>query len=694
MKKNYFLNLFVLISFTLWAQIPAGYYNTATGTGYTLKTQLRNIIASGHVDKGYDALYNAYKTTDTDLFYENDNSVLDMYSENPTGPDPYNYQHNVRLCGTYSSENQCYNREHIFPQGFFNSIAPMVSDAHHITPTDGYVNNRRSNYPFGKVNAASWTSQNGSKVGSSATAGYSGTVFEPINEFKGDIARMLLYFAVRYENEVLSGGWDAHNSAPENTLDGTKTQFYEEWYIKLLLSWHVQDPVSAREISRNNAIYAYQGNRNPFIDNQDYALQIWGHLIDVEAPSIPTNLNFSNVSYTSLTLNWTASTDNVAVTGYNIFKDNVFLATTSNLAYNVTGLSTNTTYNFKVQAKDAAGNLSGFSTVVSPTTLTDGEAPTNPTNLTSSNVSSTGLTLNWSAATDNVGVTAYDIFKDDVYLISTANVTYNITGLTASTSYDFKVRAKDAVGNLSGFSNILNVTTTSGSGGGSGTVCGTETFTNIPAASSSYSTRNWTGDNGIVWNATDSRTDNTINGKAITVRAGILSSGLIPNGISELTVSTKLPYSDPSGSFNVKINGNVVGSIPYSTTTQTSTITGINIAGDIIISVDKSSNSHRVSIDDLTWKCYDATASVNEYANSLFNVYPNPAMDKRIMIKIDHSVSVEQIEIINVTGKTIRSVKNPEIINNTITVQDLPTGFFIVKIKSDQGIAHKKIIVN
>ena len=271
---------FVLITLGInsYAQIPPGYYNSATGNGYTLKTQLKSIISNGHIDQGYSALYDAYVLSDNDSFYENDNTVLDMYSENPSGSDSYNYNHNDRTCGNYNSENDCYNREHIFPQGFFNEQLPMRTDIHHVVPTDGYVNNRRANYPFGEVTNDTWISNNGSKVGQNTFGSYSGIVFEPIDEFKGDIARMLLYFAVRYEDEVTDNSWDNH-TITNNPLNGTNNQVYEVWYLQLLYKWHNDDPVSDREIKRNNEAYNFQGNRNPFIDYPEYVDLIWGVLL-------------------------------------------------------------------------------------------------------------------------------------------------------------------------------------------------------------------------------------------------------------------------------------------------------------------------------------------------------------------------------------------------------------------------------
>lgn len=274
MKKNYYLASFLLFATFCFAQPPAGYYNTATGTGYTLKTQLYTII-KGHTDQSYAGLYNTYLTSDVDKFYENDGSILDMYSENPKGVDPYNFSSGAtQRCGSYSKEGDCYNREHIIPQSIFNSESPMVSDAHFITPTDGTVNGLRSNYPHGVVGTASKITLNGSKLGSASNSGYAagltGTVFEPIDEFKGDIARMYLYFATRYENVITTWG---NSYAPFN---GTSNQVFTDAYKNILLTWNAQDPVSPREIARNNAIYARQKNRNPYIDNNAYVTSVWG----------------------------------------------------------------------------------------------------------------------------------------------------------------------------------------------------------------------------------------------------------------------------------------------------------------------------------------------------------------------------------------------------------------------------------
>ncbi|MFC4815787.1 MULTISPECIES: endonuclease [unclassified Flavobacterium] len=364
MKQKLQLLVF-LLSAGCFAQAPAGYYNSATGTGYTLKTQLYNII-KGHTDRGYAGLWTTYQTSDRDNQNENDNTIFDLYSENQSGADPYNFAYSTGQCGTYAVEGDCYNREHMIPQSVFNSSAPMVSDAHFIPPTDGKVNGMRSDYPHGNVASASWTSQNGSKLGTSAVSGYTGTVFEPNAAFKGDIARMYFYFATRYENTVAGYTFDMFN--------GTSNQVFTTAFRDMLLAWHAADPVSAREIARNNAIYARQGNRNPFIDNPNYVSMIWGGTPDTTAPSVPTNLAASNVTSTSLTLSWSASTDNVGVTGYDVYMNGSFKTSVTSTTSSITGLTASTTYSFTVKAKDAAGNSSANSATFNVTTST--AAPT------------------------------------------------------------------------------------------------------------------------------------------------------------------------------------------------------------------------------------------------------------------------------------------------------------------------------
>jgi endonuclease I len=246
----------------LIAQPPAGYYNNATGTGEILKTQLYNIIKD-HTVRSYDYLWTAFQTTDD----RPNGKVWDMYSN-------CDFTFVTSQCGEYANECDCYNREHSFPQSWFNAASPMVSDLFQVYPTDGKVNGVRDNYPYGTVATPNYTTGNGGKRGPCSYPGYTGIVFEPIDEYKGDFARTYFYMATRYEN--LIANWYANDPNADAILMNNSFPVYETWFLNLLGQWHTADPVSQKEIDRNNAVYAIQNNRNPFIDNPGYVSSIWG----------------------------------------------------------------------------------------------------------------------------------------------------------------------------------------------------------------------------------------------------------------------------------------------------------------------------------------------------------------------------------------------------------------------------------
>lgn len=586
MKK---IILFSVFAGLAHAQAPAGYYNSANGlSGAALKTALSSIITSGHQDKGYNGLWTAYKTTDIDKDYENDGSILDIYSEKPAGADPYKYTPGSNQCGTYSTEGNCYNREHIIPQSLFNEASPMVADIHFIRATDGKVNGMRSNYPFGKVGSATFTSKNGSKLGSSASSGYSGTVFEPIDEFKGDIARMIFYFVTRYESKLSS--FASGNMLGSSTFPGLQT-----WELNVLLAWHNQDPVSQAEIRRNNASYTYQGNRNPFIDNPNYVDLIWGSqqpASDTQAPTAATNLNVSGKTANSISLAWNASTDNVGVTSYTVYMNGSVKATVSSTSTTISGLNPSTTYSFYVVAKDAAGNSSSNSSTVSGTTNAGSSTP------------STG--------------------------------------------------------------------------------CANENFEAIPAASATYASRTWSN-GGISWTATDARTDQTINNKAITIRNGSLTSGSSANGIGSLTVTTQMKFTGSNGTFDVKVNGTTVGTIPYSSSVTTTTISNINISGNVTVSLVNNSSSNRVALDDLVWTCYSGSSArqaqsiAPETDTKHFRISPNPVTNQEIFVKGDLQ-HVEKAEIYTLQGKVLQTINQPFRNGNSIKTGNLGQGIYILKL--------------
>jgi len=251
------------------------YDNITSQAGYALKTELHNLI-NDHSSQGYSALWTFYESHSLDVYFENNGSILDIYSENPKSSDSKSFTKVSDQCGNYSSEGDCYNREHSFPKSWFGGkIEPMNSDVHHIYATDGFVNSKRSGFPFGEVATASFTSTNNSKLGSSTPSlGYNGTVFEPIDEFKGDLARAYFYMAARYENVISS--WQNNSVYGDAILDGSSDQVFELWQLAMLKRWHTDDPVSQKEIDRNEAAFGHQGNRNPFVDHPEYVEYIWG----------------------------------------------------------------------------------------------------------------------------------------------------------------------------------------------------------------------------------------------------------------------------------------------------------------------------------------------------------------------------------------------------------------------------------
>ena len=240
--------------------IPAGYYAAATGLhGSALLIALHNII-KGHTSISYSSTATAFQRTDK----RPNGNVWDVYSDIPGGTPPYEFAFGP--LGSGGSEGIAYNREHSFPQSWFGgSNLPMYSDLWIIYPTDSKVNGMRANYPFGEVGTATWTSLNGSRLGNSVSPGFSGTCFEPIDGYKGDLARSQFYVSARYFNEDAS--WPGGASTNKSQL--------LQWAAGQYMQWSISDPVSWKERLRNGAIYEYQLNRNPFVDHPEFVAAIY-----------------------------------------------------------------------------------------------------------------------------------------------------------------------------------------------------------------------------------------------------------------------------------------------------------------------------------------------------------------------------------------------------------------------------------
>lgn len=366
-----------LIPFLAFSQIPAGYYNgTASLSGYALKSKLHEIISQNTISWHYGDLGAFYNQTDLDKYYDHDATnttiFLDIYSEIPAGPDAYEYTE-ANAIGSATAEGEGWNREHMMPQSTFDSDYPMYSDLFYVIPTDAKINQLRSNYPYGVAGTPNYyTFTNGSRISKNATpnSGYTGRVYEPIDEFKGDIARSLLYFAVRYEGKLSSFNFYTGASAAtdRSPLDGTEEKAFEDWYLAMLLQWSNQDPVSQREIDRNNEVFAIQKNRNPFIDHPEWISAIWTQTPDGVIPQAPLNLSVTQNSAYFVNLSWSGSPES-DVLGYKIYMNGTLIGTTKNTNITIDHLQPSTTYNFTVRAYDSGYLESADSNLITTTTL-------------------------------------------------------------------------------------------------------------------------------------------------------------------------------------------------------------------------------------------------------------------------------------------------------------------------------------
>lgn len=425
--------LFVLAmtSHALRAQIPNGYYdNAANKTGNELKVALHNIIKGHHV-VSYRGLLNAFPFTDND----GNGNVWDIYSNCI-----FSYSGNSQ-CGDYNQEGDCWNREHTWPQSWFNQETTPRSDLFHVYPTDGYVNARRGNLPYGEVNHPTYTSGNGSKLGPCVTSGYNGTVFEPVDDYKGDIARSYFYMSVRYYTE--DGSW--------STSAMTNKSEILPWAMTMLLRWSDDDPVSQKEIDRNNAVYGYQNNRNPFIDHPEYARMIWDPNY---TPAASYAINYaSNLSHGSVSGPATASEGSTVaivatpdpgymVNSYTVYKTgspNTTVAVSSNGTFTMPGYAVTVSASFVQNStlyNIALGSVSHGSISASAQTALS------------------GTTVNLTATASG----GYSLYSWYVFKTGDMSTTVSVNGNSfVMPAYDVTVMATFVQGSASG--NYVKVTT-------------------------------------------------------------------------------------------------------------------------------------------------------------------------------------------------------------------------------------------
>lgn len=360
-----FVSLFFFFVISVYGQIPPGYYDGAKGlSGSVLKDTLCRIITRGHHPITYSEIWDAFAKTDV---RPGGDTIWDIYSDVPGGNPAYYYMVGQDQCGTYSGEGDCYNREHSFPKSWWGGTQDtQYTDLNHIFATDGYVNMKRSNYPYGDVGNATWTSTNGSKLGTYAnTSDYDGTVFEPIDAYKGDVARALFYMATRYKDKIPQWVQDYGGSTDIDVVFQSDGSF-NPWYYAMMYQWHLQDPVSAKERMRNDSVYKVQGNRNPYIDHPEFVCLVFGNLF-VDDPS---NFTANSPSDNEIDLTWNLNSNGDQVvlaystTGFFGMPNGTYnvgdtiagggkvLYVGTNTSFNHTGLTANQKYYYKLWSYD------------------------------------------------------------------------------------------------------------------------------------------------------------------------------------------------------------------------------------------------------------------------------------------------------------------------------------------------------
>jgi len=252
MSFKRFSTLFFLLVLTVSAHAanPNGYYNSITGKkAEALKTALSNLLLN-HTVQEYNSLWGFFPSTDA----RPDGKVWDMYSST------------VRSFGSTSGMN----REHSFPKSWWGgAVVAAYTDINHLFPSDADANMAKSNYPLGVVNSTPSFNNGVSKIGNNVFPGYSTSskVFEPADEYKGDFARTYFYMVTCYQNY----NWSYLYMVDQNVYPTLKP-----WAATMLMQWHRQDPVSTKEINRNEAVFLIQNNRNPFIDYPQLPEYLWG----------------------------------------------------------------------------------------------------------------------------------------------------------------------------------------------------------------------------------------------------------------------------------------------------------------------------------------------------------------------------------------------------------------------------------
>ena len=729
MKK--LLILIFITSFSVSFSQEQYYYNVdLTLAGAALKDALAAKIIATHTTtleytSGGPDVWDATKATDENV--ANTSEVILYYGwEDGSDQDITNdISRSKSLQDNGSGTDFVWNREHVFPKSLANpildtSIPGPATDAHHLRAADRGRNSSRNNRKYGR---GSGNSNYSSLDFHEGLDGPNTAAWYPGDDWKGDAARMLMYMYMRYGAVCL----------PTAVGVGSK-EFTEDDMIDLFLQWNVEDPVSDIEVARNEyhentSNYAAQGNRNPFIDNPYLATRIWGgnsaedrwnyyKNTDTEAPTTPTDVTLTDITFNSLNISWSASSDNVGVTGYNVYVDEVLTAQTSSSITNTTisNLSTNTNYNFTVVAKDLINNRSASATITGKT-LEDTQAPTIPAGLVVSNETDSSFEVSWQAAIDNNVVTGYEIYVDNSLTATSETNTYTVIGLNTETTYALEIVAYDADNNKSNRSASINGTTTAGTSNGI-----TELFISEYAEPSIANNKaieivNLTAS---TVNLSEYSIQKQYNGGSWIDDYPLGNANIVPGDVFvivhvDTNNSLLLAEADKFGPPNIDTSPyrfgsplNFNGNDPIGLFKNGELIDIIGEEGNSSNHIQNKTYRRKATVsepntrfDSSEWGILSAntfddfgshtsTLSTKSNAFQSFKMFPNPTNGNNIYFSVIEDAT---IHIYNVLGKLIQSSEVTKS-KNSINISEFAKGIYLVKINSGKQFITKKLIKN
>ncbi|PQJ82175.1 endonuclease [Polaribacter glomeratus] len=742
-KKLLFLIAITTCTFT-FSQAESYYSDVNLNlTGADLKNALATKIITTHTKllTYTPGVWEASKITDANV--SNTSEVVLIYGwEDGTDQDITNDRtRNNTLQDSGNGESFRWNREHVFSKSLAipsleTNDPGSGTDAHNLRPADRSRNSERNNFKF-----APGTGNSGrSSVTYNGPDGPNTRGWYPGDEWKGDVARIIMYMYLHYNGDGTSV---SKTQCTPNNVGVGSSEFTSDEMIDLFLQWNAEDPVSAIEIARNtyheNTSNTYaQGNRNPFIDNPYLATRIWGGTSaedrwgiyttsDTEAPTSPTNVTLTNIGLTSMDVSWDTSSDNFGVTGYNVYVNDVLTAQTSNTNTTISNLNTNTTYRFTVIAKDLINNFSAASTAVNAKTLQDTTPPSVPLNVTISTITDSSFNINWSASSDNNEVAGYDVFVDGLLVASTTSTSYTVIGLTSSTTFTAAVLAKDKDDNKSAKSSNVSVTTNGSTAGAASELFFSEYVEGNGGTNKALEIYNLTG-------ATVSLVGYVVklerNGAGVWTTPLALNSGTVKNIVpGDVFVIGNGDNSDPI--LQPYSNNNTVGQVDLVQPNIEATSYGqpVNFNGDDAVGLFKDDvlidiigvfgngavfaanvtlrRNGNISSPNTTfdkqgeWTSFSentfdgigshtSTLSTKNNAFEAFKMFPNPTNGDQIYFSVTEDAT---IQIYTVLGKLVQTSKVTKS-KNSVDISKFATGMYLLKINSGKQFITKKLIKN